>query len=326
MAERLSEGLARAKASFGAGLRKALTLGRKAAPALYEELLEVLLLGDAGAAAATAVVDEVRARAAKAKATEAAAVREILAQVVTERLSVRGDANRPDGPNGLVGGDGLNLPAPGAGLGVVLVVGVNGTGKTTTVAKLGARLLAEGRHPLLVQADTFRAAATEQAVVWAERLGLEIVHHQPGSDPAAVAFDGVRAALARGRDVILVDTAGRLHNRAALVEELKKVKRVLAREVAGAPHETLLVLDGTAGLNSLEQARVFNEALTLTGIVITKLDGTARGGVVLAIRQELGLPVKFVGVGEGLDDLVPFDPAVFAREMVGAGPPAHPTG
>ncbi len=295
--------MTRAKGSFGAGLRRVLSIGRKAAPELYEELIETLVLGDTGVAAATSVVAEVRARAERDRVDDAGELRDLMAAVVAERL----------GPAG-----GLDLPA--SGLGVVLVVGVNGTGKTTTVAKLAARLAAHGRRPLLVQADTFRAAATEQTLAWAERLGLEVVHHRPGSDPAAVAFDGVRAATARGHDVVLVDTAGRLHNKAGLVEELKKVRRVLAREIEGAPHETLLIVDGTAGLNSLEQARIFHEAVTLTGVVITKLDGTARGGVVLAIRQEVGLPVKLIGVGEGPDDLVDFDPEVYAREMVGTSP------
>jgi len=301
-AGRLAAGLARARGSLGAGLRRILALGQKPDEAAYEELTETLILGDTGVEAATAVVAEVRARAGRMglRGPGVEDLAGLLVQVVAERL----------GP-----AEGLVLPA--AGLGVILVVGVNGTGKTTTVAKLAVRLLAEGRRPLLVQADTFRAAATEQTLVWAERLGLDVVHHLPGSDPAAVAFDGVRAAVARGKDVILVDTAGRLHTKTGLVEELKKVRRVLSREVEGAPHETLLVIDGTAGLNSLEQARVFKQAVDLTGIVVTKLDGTARGGVVLAIRQELGLPVKFVGVGEGPEDLVEFDPVVYAREMVG---------
>lgn len=303
MAGKLAAGLAKARSSLGAGLRRVLALGRKPDLEVYDELLETLILGDTGVETATSVVEEVRARAERRGqgVTGTPDLGAILVEVLSARL---GPAN------------GIELPP--SGLGVVLVVGVNGTGKTTTVAKLGARLLAGGRRPLLVQADTFRAAATEQTLVWAGRIGLEVVHHAPGSDPAAVAFDGVRAAQARGNDVILVDTAGRLHNKLGLVEELKKVRRVLAREVPGAPHETLLVLDGTAGLNSLEQARIFNEAVAVTGVVITKLDGTARGGVVLAVRQELGLPVKYVGVGEGVDDLVDFDPAVYAREMVGS--------
>lgn len=307
MSGRLSGGLARAREGFGGALRRVLFPGRKVDPALFEELLETLISGDTGVAAAEAVVDEVRERATREGVTEAEELRGLVARTVAEGLG-------PAAP--------LALPDAGTGLAVVLIVGVNGAGKTTTAAKLAARLMSEGRKPLLVQADTFRAAATEQMTVWAERLGLEVVHHRPGSDPAAVAFDGVRAAEARGRDVILVDTAGRLHTRSGLVEELRKISRVLGREKAGAPHETLLVVDGTAGLNSLEQARVFHEAVSLTGVVITKLDGTARGGVVLAIRRELDLPVKYVGIGEGLDDLLEFDATTYAAEMVGTQTPA----
>ncbi|MCL6580845.1 MAG: signal recognition particle-docking protein FtsY [Firmicutes bacterium] len=309
MSSRLREGLAKARAGLGQGLRRILALGRPADQEVWEELVEVLVAGDAGVEVAEAVVGEVRARVGRRGVRDAGGIRDVLVEVLVEHLGVS---------------PGLELPPPGAGAagpGVVMVVGVNGTGKTTTVAKLASRLQSEGRRPLLVQADTFRAAATEQTMVWAERLGLEVVHHRPGGDPAAVAFDGVRAARTRGRDVVLVDTAGRLHTRTGLVEELKKVHRVLAREVEGAPHETLLVVDGTAGLNALEQARVFHGAVRLTGVVVTKLDGTARGGVVLAIRKELGVPVKFVGVGEGRDDLVPFDPVVYARELVGTGDP-----
>jgi len=309
--------LTRARAGFGAGIRRVLTRNRPIDASLYEELADTLILGDTGVAVTTSVLDELQTRAGLAGATDAGALRELLVEILSERLGPAEELRLPpapaagDGPPGHAQGD-----APRTA--VVMVVGVNGTGKTTTVARLAHRLLGEGRKPLIVQADTFRAAATEQALVWAQRLGLDLVHHRPGSDPAAVAFDGVRAAVARGRDVVLVDTAGRLHTKTGLVEELRKVRRVLAREVEGAPHETLLVIDGTAGLNSLEQARVFDEALDLTGIVITKMDGTARGGVVIAIREALGVPVKFVGVGERLDDLVPFDAEAYAREMVGS--------
>jgi fused signal recognition particle receptor len=313
VAGRLADGLSRAKGSFGQGLRRLLAGGRPVGADLYEELTETLVLGDTGVAAATAAVDELRRLAEGTGVVDADGLRRLLAQVIARRLGPAGGLDLPAPPDP-TGGDSGGSAA--GGLGVILVVGVNGTGKTTTVAKLAARLLAEGRHPLLAQADTFRAAATEQTLVWAGRLGLEVVHHRAGSDPAAVAFDGVRAAIARGNDVLLVDTAGRLHTKTGLIEELKKVARVLGREVPGAPHERLLVVDGTAGLNSLEQARVFGEAVSLTGIVITKLDGTARGGVVLAIREQFGLPVKFVGVGEGLDDLVPFDPEVYAGELL----------
>ena len=207
---------------------------------------------------------------------------------------------------------------------VVLVTGVNGVGKTTTIGKLAAMHVAAGRRVLVVAADTFRAAAIDQLGVWAERAGAEMVRQGPGANPAAVVFDGMKSALARGIEVVLVDTAGRLHTRANLMEELRKVQRVIAREVPGAPHETLLVLDATTGQNAIAQARVFSEAVRVTGIVLTKLDGTARGGVAIAVRRELGVPIRYIGVGEAIDDLRPFD----AREFVAAlfGDDENPTG
>ena len=200
---------------------------------------------------------------------------------------------------------------------VVLVVGVNGTGKTTTIGKLAYRLQESGRSVVLAAADTFRAAAEEQLEIWAERAGADFVGSQRGADPAAVAFDAISAAEARGRDVVVVDTAGRLHTQTNLMEELGKVRRVIAGRLEGAPHETLLVLDATTGQNGVRQAKLFGEAVGVTGVALTKLDGTAKGGVVVAVTHELGLPVKLVGVGEGLDDLQPFDPQDFARALVG---------
>lgn len=202
---------------------------------------------------------------------------------------------------------------------VILVAGVNGVGKTTSIGKLANRFRREGQRVLLVAGDTFRAAAAEQLEAWAGRVGVECVRHQGGSDPAAVVHDGVAAALSRGADVVLVDTAGRLHVKQNLVEELKKIVRVIRRQIPAAPHDVWLVLDGTTGQNGLAQARVFQEALSLTGIVLTKLDGTARGGVVLAIATELGLPVRYVGIGEGMEDLVPFDPELFVGQLLGDG-------
>jgi len=199
---------------------------------------------------------------------------------------------------------------------VVLVVGVNGTGKTTTIGKLAAKLRASGRTVTLGAADTFRAAAEEQLEIWAGRAGADFVGSSRGADPAAVAFDAVAAAEARGRDVVIVDTAGRLHTQQNLMEELAKVRRVIARKLEGAPHEVLLVVDATTGQNGLQQARLFGSAVDVTGVVLTKLDGSAKGGVVLAIAHELGLPVKLVGVGESLDDLQPFDARDFARALV----------
>jgi fused signal recognition particle receptor len=198
---------------------------------------------------------------------------------------------------------------------VLLVVGVNGTGKTTTIGKLAAKLSAHGRSVLLAAADTYRAAAEEQLEIWAQRAGADFVGSERGGDPAAVAYDAVEAATARGRDVVIVDTAGRLHTQTNLMEELAKVRRVLAGRLEGAPHETLLVVDATTGQNGLQQARLFGEAAGVTGVVLTKLDGSAKGGVAIPIVYELGLPVKLVGVGEGIDDLRPFDPADYARAL-----------
>jgi fused signal recognition particle receptor len=200
---------------------------------------------------------------------------------------------------------------------VVLVVGVNGTGKTTTIGKLAARLAEHGRSVLLAAADTFRAAAEEQLEIWAGRAGADFVGSPKGGDPAAVAYDAIDAATSRGRDVVIVDTAGRLHTQKNLMEELAKVRRVIAGRLEGAPHETLLVVDATTGQNGLQQARLFAEAVDVSGVVLTKLDGSAKGGIAVAIAHELGLPVTLVGVGEGLDDLRPFDPQDFARALVG---------
>ena len=208
---------------------------------------------------------------------------------------------------------------------VVLVVGVNGTGKTTTIGKLAQKLREHGRSVLVGAADTFRAAAEEQLEIWAERAGADFVGAPRGADPAAVAYDAVEAARARGRDVVIVDTAGRLHTQANLMAELEKIRRVIAGRIEGAPHETLLVVDATTGQNGLQQARLFGEAVGVTGVALTKLDGSARGGVAIAIAVELGLPVKLVGVGEGVDDLRPFDAHDYARALVGEhGSPKSP--
>lgn len=217
----------------------------------------------------------------------------------------------------------LRSPVEGAGLAraaapptVILVVGVNGVGKTTTVAKLAHRLRGEGRSVLLAAADTWRAGAVAQLETWAERLGIPCVSGKQGGDPAAVAFDALEAATSRGVDTVLIDTAGRLHTQDGLMDELRKVVRVIARRIPGAPHETLLVLDGTVGQNALQQGRAFGEAVTPTGLIVTKLDGTARGGAVVALRRELDLPIRFVGLGEGIEDLRPFDAEQFAGELL----------
>jgi fused signal recognition particle receptor len=198
---------------------------------------------------------------------------------------------------------------------VVLFLGVNGVGKTTTIGKLAAQYRAAGKKVLLVAGDTFRAAAIEQLDLWGQRVGVEVVKHRPGADPSAVVFDGIQAAKSRGIDVLLIDTAGRLHTKVHLIEELKKIRRVIGREQPGAPHETLLVLDATTGQNGLQQARVFKQATDINGIVLTKLDGTAKGGVVVGIQEEVGVPVKYIGVGEDVEDLQPFDPVRFVEAL-----------
>jgi len=212
--------------------------------------------------------------------------------------------------------DALRVDVDGEGPAVILVFGVNGVGKTTQTAKLAHRLQRAGRRVLLAAADTYRAGAVEQLGIWADRLGVPCVTGQQGGDPAAVAFDAIEAATARGADVVLVDTAGRLHTQGNLMDELRKVVRVVARKRPGAPHEALLVLDGTVGQNALQQGRAFADAVPLTGVIVTKLDGTAKGGAAVAVRRELGVPIRFIGVGEGLDDLEPFDPVRFAERLL----------
>ena len=263
----------------------------------WERLEEALLRGDVGVPATAELVRRLEARGLDGSGIGS------LGDALAEEIE-------------LLFGDAPTLAVNGPPPRVVLVVGVNGTGKTTTIGKLAAKLAEHGRSVVLGAADTFRAAAEEQLEIWAERAGADFVGAARGADPAAVAFDAVEAGRARGKDVVIVDTAGRLHTQANLMEELAKVTRVLAARVDGAPHETLLVVDATTGQNGLQQARLFGEAAGVTGVALTKLDGSARGGVAVAIAHELRLPVKLVGVGEGIDDLRPFDPHDFARALV----------
>ena len=291
----LRERLSRARSSFGQALVGVFRRGGLT-DADWEDVEAVLLQADVGVGATTRIVAELRSRTRDADPER---LPELLRD---ELLSILGDADRS-----LHTQDGLT---------VWLVTGVNGTGKTTTIGKLALRERGEGRRVVLAAADTFRAAADEQLEIWAQRSGAEIVKHAAGADPAAVAFDGVKAAKARGANLLIVDTAGRLHTKRNLMEELTKIRRVLDRE-AGPPAEVLLVLDATTGQNGIAQARAFTEAVDVTGIVLTKLDGTAKGGIVIAVQQELGIPVKLVGVGEGVEDLEPFDPAAFVDALVG---------
>lgn len=269
---------------------------------LLEELEEALILSDVGASTSAKIVAEVEKRAKLRKTTTASELRDLLREVLTDNML----DNQPLDVSG--------KPA------VILVIGVNGVGKTTSIGKLAARYVSEGKKVMLSAADTFRAAAADQLEIWAKRAGADIVRHGEGADPAAVVFDSISAAKARGSDIIIVDTAGRLHNKANLMNELAKIDRVISRELPDASRETLLVLDATTGQNAVHQAEEFNKAAELTGIILTKLDGTAKGGIVIAISAGLGVPVKLVGVGEGIDDLIDFDRAAFLKAIL---PPAE---
>ena len=264
----------------------------------FEELEENLIMADVGAVTAARICDRLRKKVKEEGLASPDQVRGGLKQIISQML---------EGPSEL---DLSTKPS------VILVIGVNGVGKTTTIGKLANRLKADGNRVLLAAGDTFRAAAAEQLSVWAERAQVEIVKHEEGSDPAAVVFDAMNAARARRVDVVLVDTAGRLHNKQNLMNELNKIRRVIDREGESSSKEVLLVLDATTGQNGLIQAKQFSQSAGITGIVLTKLDGTAKGGVVLAIAKEMGVPVKYVGLGEGIDDLQPFDPAAFAEALV----------
>ena len=265
----------------------------------YDELEETLILGDMGVETTMKAVEELRRRAKAEKIKTAEEARACLRDILCQLLEV--------------GDPGLNLAGSPA---VVLFIGVNGVGKTTTIGKLAARLKGEGKRVLMAAGDTFRAAAADQLEIWSERSGVELVRQHEGADPAAVVFDALSAAKARGADVVLVDTAGRLHNKQNLMNELNKISRVIDRELPGCPRETLLVLDATTGQNGLIQARQFQESAGLTGIVLTKLDGSAKGGIVVAIADTLQVPVKFVGVGEGIDDLMPFEARSFVEALI----------
>jgi fused signal recognition particle receptor len=273
----------------------------EATDALFDELEEVLIASDVSAKVSTLIVGRLREAVREQRVKTVDGVKQILRGQLAEMLA------RHVAP--------LTLTAPEAPL-LYLIVGVNGTGKTTTIAKLAARFQKQGKTVLLAAADTFRAAAIDQLQVWADRLGADLVRHQPGGDPAAVLFDSIRAAQARGTDIVIADTAGRLHTKRNLMEELKKVSRVVERELGRPADETLLVLDATTGQNALTQVQEFQAATGLTGVVLTKLDGTAKGGTLLTISEELGLPIKLLGVGEKVEDLEDFDPQEFAGMMV----------
>ena len=298
---KLAEGLKKTRESMTRAVDELLNSFTKIDESLFEELEETLILSDVGIVTAQSICAELRTRIKKRGITDAQEVRGLIKEIVAEMLE---------------GGQELDLSTKPS---VILVIGVNGVGKTTTIGKLSANLKADGRQVLLGAADTFRAAAIEQLQVWADRAGVEMIRHDEGSDPAAVVYDAILAGKARGADVIICDTAGRLHNKKNLMDELSKISRVIQREAPGCATEVLLVLDATTGQNALNQARQFKEAAGITGIILTKLDGTARGGVVIGIKEELKVPIKYSGVGEQIDDLRPFDAKEFADALFGSG-------
>ncbi len=297
---RFREKLTKTRTGFGGMLESVFSGSAPVDEDLLEELEEILITSDLGLEATTALLEKLRKKIRKQKLSQASELREALKESLLEMFSLtqRKQAPAKDGPE------------------VILIVGVNGVGKTTTIGKLAHQFVLDGRKVMLAAGDTFRAAAGEQLEIWAQRVKADIVRHQAGADPSAVIFDALEAALARKCDVVLVDTAGRLHTRVNLMAELKKIRRIMDRKVPGAPHQTILILDATTGQNAISQARIFNEATPLTGLIMTKLDGTAKGGIVAAVSNLLDLPVHYVGLGEQMDDLREFDPRAFVEAVL----------
>jgi fused signal recognition particle receptor len=314
--DRFKESVSKTRSQLAARVEGLFTIGKKIDPSVLKQLENALLAADIGVRTTREVLDAVREKVDRHTLSDAGELkaelkRQLLARLAPAPPPANGVATAPDSnPTSEVGAESV-----ADGTRVIFMVGVNGVGKTTTMGKLANRLRQEGHTVLLCAADTFRAAAIEQLEVWAQRAGVEIVKQKPGADPAAVVYDAVAAARARGTDAVIVDTAGRLHTKSNLMAELDKMKRTAAKVVPGAPHEILLVMDATTGQNGFVQAREFTGAVGVTGIVLTKLDGTAKGGIVVAITRELGLPVRFVGVGEKIEDLVPFDAESFVNSL-----------
>ena len=294
---KIKEGLKKTRENVSTSIDKMLHSFQKIDEELFEELEELLVLGDVGVPTAERICEECRRQVKERKISDPNEIYGLIREITADMMR---------------GGEELDLSTSPS---VILVIGVNGVGKTTTIGKLAYRLKSEGKRVILAAADTFRAAAIDQLEVWAQRSGCDIVKQSEGSDPASVVFDAISAAKARGADVVICDTAGRLHNKKNLMAELAKINRIIDRELPGAAKEVLLVLDAATGQNAVNQAREFKNAADITGIVLTKLDGTPKGGVVIAIREDLKIPVKFIGVGEQLDDLQPLDADEFARAL-----------
>jgi fused signal recognition particle receptor len=304
---RLMDGLAKTRDSVMEKVTRVIRAKRKIDDELLDEIEEILLLGDVGVATTSTIIDNLRDRVKRERYEDAGELHRLLREEVAKLF--RENDIRTDGTS-------IEVPA-GVSPFVIMVVGVNGVGKTTTIGKLAFNYRSSGKHVIIGAADTFRAAANEQLEIWAQRAGVDIIQQKHGSDPAAVAFDTLQSALARKADVVIIDTAGRLHTKANLMEELKKIKRVMAKLMPDAPHEVLLVLDATTGQNAIQQARQFGQAVDVTGLVVTKLDGTAKGGVVIGVSSELAIPVKYIGVGEQINDLQVFDHDAFVAALFG---------
>ncbi|HUC54843.1 MAG TPA: signal recognition particle-docking protein FtsY [Candidatus Cybelea sp.] len=310
--ERLKKSVSKTKAALSEAVDTVFLGGRAIDPSLLKDLETALLSADLGVKPTREILDAVREKMDRhALADGAQLKREIKAHIIR----ILSASAKPDIVTTEVTGSGISASPNGAGTRVIFIVGVNGAGKTTSIGKLANRLRQEGRSVMLCAADTFRAAAVEQLEIWAQRNGIEVIKQKSGADPAAVVYDAVAAAKARSSDVVIVDTAGRLHTKSNLMAELEKMKRTAAKVIPGAPHDVLLVLDATTGQNGLAQAREFTSTVGVTGIILTKLDGTAKGGIVVAISRELGLPVRFVGTGEQINDMVPFDAEMYANSL-----------
>ncbi len=297
---KLKESLTKTRNGFIDRVSQLVAITRKIDEDLFEEMEDLMLQADLGVAATSRLIAELRSEAKRQRLSDAGQLKDLLRVKMGE----------------ILGGQ-TPLNSNSHGVTIYLMVGVNGAGKTTTIGKLAYRSVKEGKRVLLAAGDTFRAAAIEQLEIWSSRAGASLVKHQAGSDPAAVVFDAIQAAVKRGVDLLIIDTAGRLHTKTNLMEELRKIRRIIAREVPGAPHEVLLVVDATTGQNAIRQAEVFRDAIEVTGIVLAKLDGTAKGGIILAIKEELGIPVKLVGVGEASEDLKDFSGEEFLAALFG---------
>jgi len=301
MFKRLKEKIARSRGGFIRQLDELFTGRKEISPELLEEIEEILVMADMRISTVQEIIDRLQDEVSRGEISDPEALRDRLKEQIKAIFFRNEKQNK--------------LDREGVRPWVILVVGVNGVGKTTSIAKLAWSLKQEGKEVVLVAADTFRAAAVEQLQKWGERMGVPVVSQRPGADPSAVAFDGIEAAISRGADVVIVDTAGRLHTQVNLMKELQKIKRVIGKKMQGAPHETLLVLDATTGQNAISQAKTFCEATDVTGIVLTKLDGTAKGGIVASIAHEMNIPVRYIGIGEQMDDLRPFDPDQFVEAL-----------